>query len=413
MPRTIIVGAGIAGLTCARHLVSGGHEVLILEATDRPGGRIKTDVIDGFLLDRGFQVLLDSYPTAQQELDLGALNLRKFMSGALVRRNGRFHKAFDPRRHPGYLLPTLFAPVGSLSDKIRLLGLKSSVSGIKPEELFLRQEMTTRAVLRKRYGFSQSMIERFFKPFFGGIFLETELESSSAMFEYLYRMFSSGSATLPARGMEAIPAQIASHLPEGSIRFDTPAATVSEREVRLASGDILTADRVVLACDEIGASRLLKGDAPSGRSVTCLYFAAERPPVREPVLILNGEQSGLINNIAIPTNVTASYSQDGRALVSVTVVNDNSPDEYLESQARTELSGWFGPAAMEWTHLRTYRIPYALPDQRPPFFADRPRPSKREDGLFWCGDFLHHGSIEGALQSGVAAAKAVLAEPAA
>src|SRR5215210_6304108 len=189
----IVVGAGLAGLACARELVRAGRSVEILEASDGIGGRVRTDTVDGFLLDRGFQVLLTAYPEARGQLNYAALGLRLFYPGALIRYHGRFYRLADPFRRPADALGSLFNPIGSPADKLRILALRRRAAAGSIDRLFERPETSTMQALT-RLDFSNAIIERFFQPFLGGIFLGRELSTTSRMLEFVIRMFAEGNA---------------------------------------------------------------------------------------------------------------------------------------------------------------------------------------------------------------------------
>lgn len=309
MKKAIIVGGGLAGLACALRLREGGMEPRVVEAADAVGGRVRTDRVDGFQLDRGFQVYLSAYPQAGRLLDLEALDLRPFRAGALVFRAGKSHRVMDVFRHPQYLLGSALAPVGTLADKLRVAKLRFQRA--KPTG----EDRTTERFLRD-FGFSHRMIDGFFRAFYGGIFLERDLHTSSRMFEFTFRMFSEGSATLPAAGMQAIPEQLAARLPPGSIRLHTAAHSVEPRAVLLENGEKLEADAVVVATDARTAWRLLPGLTPSEpawRSVTGLYFSAPVSPIGEAIIALNGGP-GLVNNVCVPSDLAPNYAPEGKSL---------------------------------------------------------------------------------------------------
>ena len=240
--RVAIVGGGIAGLSCARRLIAKGHAVQVLEASRRIGGRIKTDQLDGFLLDRGFQVLQTAYPEAQRVLDYARLDLRYFAPGAMIRIRGRFHTIADPRRRPGRALTTLTAPIGTLGDRLRLLRLARRVAGGSLASIFERPERTSMAMLQAE-GFSETMIQRFFVPFFGGVCLDPQIRASSRVLAYVLRMFATGEAALPAGGMAQIPGQLARGLPEDDIRSGVRVDAVDADGVRGRRGHRSTASR--------------------------------------------------------------------------------------------------------------------------------------------------------------------------
>ncbi len=413
MPDTdvLIVGAGLAGLSCARHLHRRGIGCRVLEASDGVGGRVRTDRVDGFLLDRGFQVLLTAYPETQRELDYDALGLGTFYAGALVRTEGAFHRVADPFRHPLDSVQTLFAPVGTLQDKLHVAFLRAGVRRGSLAALFARKEMTTIHALRERWGFSDAMIDRFFRPFLGGILLDEKLHASSRMFEFVFRMFSEGHAALPARGMGALPEQIAADLPEETIRLNARAETVTKRTVTLEGGEALEAARaVVVATEAPEANRLLGGVGPrAARQTTTLYYAAAEPPIREAILVLNGTGRGPINTVTVLSEAAPSYAPPGQSLVSVSVLGMPETDAALERSVRRQLAEWYGAAAKDWEHLRTYRIPYALPEQAPPFLSPPQKPLRHRSGYFLAGDHRRTASLNGALASGRHTAEAIAA----
>lgn len=407
--RIAIVGAGLAGLACARRLGEAGVPSVVLEASDDVGGRVRTDVVEGFLLDRGFQVLLSSYPEAQRVLDLGALALRPFYPGALVHTGGGFHRAADPWRHPLDAVGALFSPLGTFADQAHVAALRHRVTAGTWDDLAARPETTTLEALRRAH-LSGTMIDRFFRPFLGGVLAGRELSASSRMFEFVFRAFAAGDACLPERGMGAIPAQLRAALPADAVRLGARVASLGEGAVRLADGALVAARAVVVATEAPVAARLT-GErwAVGGRALTCLYFAAERPPVTEPILLLDGNGSGPVNNVAVPSAVARGYAPAGAALVSATVLGSPALDDAaLERVVRDQMERWFGPVARRWRHLRTYRIPYAQPEQAPPALTPWRRPVRVRPGLYVCGDHRDNGSINGALESGRRAAEAVI-----
>ncbi|MEZ4457923.1 MAG: FAD-dependent oxidoreductase [Gemmatimonadales bacterium] len=273
----VVVGAGLGGLAAANYLHRAGRSVRIVEAGDAVGGRVRTDPVDGFRLDRGFQVLLSSYPSARALLDYEALDLRAFEPGARVRTGGGWSTIADPWRRPGLALQTALSGVGSIGDKLRIARLRTAVRSGSPIERYDRPEVTTADYLRQS-GVSDEIIAEFFRPFFAGIFLDPDLTASSRMFEFLYRMFSEGEAVIPAIGMQAIPEQLAGRLPPGSVELGTRVARVGEGIVELEGGRALRAPAIVVAAGA-GLPELLSGQSPRlWRAVSCLYFAAPAAP---------------------------------------------------------------------------------------------------------------------------------------
>lgn len=407
-PDVVIVGAGLAGLSCARILSKRDRRALILEASDGIGGRVRADYVDGFQLDRGFQVLLTAYPEAASQLDYDKLRLGSFIPGALVWDGRDFHRVSDPLRDPRGSVRTLYSPVGNLADKARTGLLRRRVTSGSLEELIGQPETWTYSALRAQ-GFSGEMIETFYRPFLAGVFLESELETSSRFFDFVFRMFSLGDTSLPAQGMEAIPRQLADSLPEGSIRLNAKVDRIEQGGVILSSGEEIAADSVVVATEGDEAGRLLGWLASKpAKSTTCIYFASPEPPVGEPILVLNGSGKGLINNVCIPDQVVPAYAPKGRSLVSVSLIGLPGVEGGIEGAVRSELQGWFGPLAKHFEHFRTYRVPYSLPDQSPGTLDPVDKPVAVPPGIFVAGDHRGTASINGALRAGRRAAEAIL-----
>ena len=297
----LVVGAGLAGLCCAVRVHQRGYSVRVLEASDDIGGRVRSDHVEGFILDRGFQVLLTAYPEARRVLDYDALDLRYFEPGALVFFEGRFHRVVDPWRKPLEGFRTLFSPVGSTMDKLRVARLRRRTMAGSIGDIFRRPETSTLDALQ-RNGFSSTMIERFFRPFLGGVFFDNNLDISSRMFEFGFRMFSRGDTALPAAGMAAIPKQLAARLPEGAICMNTPVVSIEGQAVTLESGETVTAKAIVIATEAPEAARLLRETSiPASRSMVCIYFAADRAPIGKALLVLNGEGRGPVNSLTVPS----------------------------------------------------------------------------------------------------------------
>lgn len=381
----IVVGAGMAGLSCARALVAKGRNPLVLERSHAIGGRVRTDVVDGFLLDHGFQVLPLSYPEAAAVLDYDRLELGSFERGAIIRSEGRFRRLADPRHAPVRGLRSLAGGVVGVRDGAAVLRL---LRGSGNE--------TTAAEALRRAGVSRATAERFFAPFLRGIFLEERLTTSSRFLEFVLRAFSGGPAALPADGMGAIATQLSEGI---EIRKGAGAATVGPHAVSLESGEQLHARAVVVATAGI------VDEAEHGwNGVTCVYYDAPAAPIPGRWLAINGE-GGPINNFCVPSEVVPGYAPAGRALVSLTILGAAEPD--LVAVTR-QLRGWFGPVVAEWRHLRSYRIPRALPVY--PVGGFRGQPPRLAPGLYACGDHREHPSLNGALASGRRAAEAVIAD---
>ncbi|MBK8980426.1 MAG: FAD-dependent oxidoreductase [Planctomycetes bacterium] len=410
----VIVGAGLAGLTCARVLHDEGVPVLLLDADDGVGGRVRTDLIDGHRVDRGFQVLLTSYPEAVRQLDFAALDLRRFEPGALVHTGGgRLCTIADPLRAPGRLLATLRAPVGSLADKLRVARLRLRLAGADLDALLERPQRTTRDHLHA-LGFSDAIVERFFRPFHGGVLLDRELRTSSRMFEFTFACFARGAAAIPAQGMAAIPAQLAARLPAGSIRLQTHVTDVDPHGVTTAAGERIDGRAVVVATDGETAAGLCDDPAvpaPRFKGTTLLVFSAPRLARRPRMIVLSGDpHDGPIDHLCVPSAIAPDYAPAGRDVVYATVLDGQPPDRApLAERAQKQLMRWFGDAARAWELLSTTRIERALPDLDALDDAPVVKPVRLASGLFVCGDHRDSPSIQGALRSGRRAAEAVLA----
>ncbi len=406
-----IVGAGLAGLACARALTARGHTVAVFEASDAVGGRVRTDDVDGFRIDRGFQVFLTAYPEARSVLDYAALDLRPFKPGALVRRGGRWERVGDPFRDPLAALPTLVSRVGSPADKLRVLRLRAAVRRGTPDSLWARPETTTEAALRVRYGFSEPMIDRFFRPFLGGVQLDRDLGASSRAFEFYFRMFSEGDAAVPARGMQAIPEQMAAALPAGTVHLCARVAHVEPdgSSVRIHDGETVACRAVVVAVEAPEVPYLVPDlPVPASKSTLQIAWAAPAAPTPEPVLMLDGDGRGPVNNVQVMSNVAPEAAPAGQALVTASVLGHPArPDDAVDADARAQMREWFGPTVDGWRTLAVHRVLHALPDL--PSLDPPERPAHVRGGLFVTGDWLRNGSIDGALVAGRHAAEAVAA----
>lgn len=399
----VIVGAGLAGLSAAREIQRHGLSVIVLESSDAVGGRVRTDLVDGFQLDRGFQVMLTAYPELQSQVDMRALDLRPFDPGALVWRNGKGHAVSDPFRKPQTLATTALAPIGSVFDKARIVVLRARVMRRKPAGLLGGQDVSTDVALRA-FGFSTKIINRFFRPLFGGIQLDPHLATSRRMFDVIFRSLSEGQSVLPSRGMQALPLQMASRLTEGTVHLNTRVSAIDGNKVTITNGERITARAVVVATDGPTASSLLGIPIVESRKVGCVYFSADTPPTKEKYVVLDGTGNGPVLNVAVISNVAPSYAPADKHLIVAALPGVTDGD--LEAISRKQLRSWWGPQVDGWKHLRTYIINHGGPVQKPPF-----SPKQRVDlgnGLFVCGDHRDTGSIQGAMFSGRRCGEAVV-----
>lgn len=400
----VIVGGGLAGLAAARRLHRAGVPWRLLEASDRLGGRVGTDIVDGFRLDRGFQVLNTAYPRLGTLLDVNQLDLGHLVPGVLVRHGDTLTRLVNPLREPVGAPTTLLAGVGSLLDRLRFAAFATGAATVPVRRLLDAPETTTEAALR-RAGLSDSIIEELLRPFLSGVFLERQLETSSHVLAMVLRSFVRGRIGLPAEGMAALPYAIAAPLPADLIDVDTPVGHVAPGRVRTPAGDV-TARAVVVAVDPPSATSLLPVLAPVRmHSYTTWYHATETAPLDEPILLVDGDRRELIANTVVVSRAAPTYAPKGQHLVATSMVGPTAPPEPV---IRAELARLYGHSTADWAHLSTVTIAEALPAVPPPQGRLR-RPVALGGGLFVAGDHRDSPSIQGALASGWRTAGAVLA----
>lgn len=424
----VIVGAGVAGMACALELKERGIPFTVLEAAPEPGGRVRTDEVEGFLLDHGFQIFLTSYPEAQRLLDYKQLDLQPFYAGADIRFNGGFHRVADPFRAPFDALLSLLPshPIGSVYDKILIgvLRLQSLLGSI--DELYTRPDISIAERLRNDVffgtAFSEEMIDRFFRPFLGGIFFDNKLRTNAHELDFVFRMLALGENCLPKNGIRAVSDYMAALLPSGSLRLSTPVASIAAdgSSVKLADGTTVRASSVVVATDGSVARGLLADagvdlgpEAGDTKKTMCLYFAIDgEAPSTEPILYLNGngvedaEDSTVINNMCFPSTVSSSYAPTGKSLASVSLIGiPSKPDEEVAADVKEQLCEWFGSSVQDWQLLKTYRIPYCQPNQEPP--SAREKAVEVRPFVYVAGDHRETASLHGALRSGTRCGEAV------
>lgn len=395
----VIVGGGVAGLTCANYLHNKNINFLLLEATNEVGGRVKTDVVDGYLLDHGFQVLQTNYSEAKQLLNYDALNLQLFESGAKIRATDGFMSMQNPFRNPLAFLPLAFSSVGSLVDKLKVARLIGQIKLVSDEKLLAQRSVSTNDFL-KTYGFSDKIINNFFRPFFGGVFLEEELATASNFFKFTFKQFFAGDAALPERGMQQIPLQLRSNLPENSVRVNSPVELIENNQVKLADGTTITADKIVIATNPTVTDRLLSREYIDRKfnTTTCLYFSADFSPLAgKKYLTLNPNRRQLVHHMCVPSDVSSAYAPVGKTVISVTLrASELSKTKQVE-QAKRELSEWFGSSVNAWRLLGEYKIPQAVS-----FYDGNTQPIEYQidENLYVCGDYLAYPSLNGAMKTG-------------
>lgn len=398
----VVAGAGLAGLAAAVRLVRAKLDVRVVEAADRPGGRVRTDTVDGLLLDRGFQLLNPSYPEARRVLDLGALGLQLFRPGAAVRTGDGLAVLADPLRWPASLPGTLRAPIGSLRERVALVRWAAEI-GFGPAARIKRRPDETLSDALNRRGVDGALRRMVLEPFLSGVLAEDELGTSRRVGELFIRAFVRGTPGLPERGMAQMPEQLAAALPDGVLRLRTRVEAVQASTVHTEQGSV-SARAVVVACDPTTAYRLLNLPAPRMRALTTFYHCAATPPTDSRLLHVDGTRSGPVVNTAVVSNAAPTYTSGGRALIASTVLGVAS--EAREPEVRAHAARIYGVDAGAWEHVATYPIPEALPAM-PPGQPLR-RPVDLGGGVFIAGDHRDTPSIQGALVSGRRAADAVL-----
>lgn len=394
----VVVGAGLAGLSAAVRLQAAGCDVHVLEAATHPGGRLATETVDGFVVDRGFQVLNTGYPRAA-DLDLDALELGWFERGAVIRDGDRVHRVTDPRQRPGRLLGTVTAPLGTPLQKAAVAAFSVRAGYLPVARLLSTAERTSEDALRQA-GVGKEALERFFRPFLAGVLLESQLATSSRYVDLLWRSFVRGAIGLPARGMQAVGEQLAALLPPDRLHLATPVRRVESRAVHTDAG-VHRADAVVVATDPATAATLLPGltaDAP--RQVTTHMHVLRESPWSSPLIVLGAPGGRLVNTVVV-SDAQPRYSPDGRALIASSTL---APTR--EADVRDEIARAHGIPAADLEHLTTVTVTGAQPSAEPPL--DLRKPVDLGDGLFVCGDHRDTPSIQGAMASGARTARAVL-----
>lgn len=400
----VIVGGGLAGLSCAVRLHRAGCAVRLLEASDDVGGRVRTDVVDGFTIDRGFQVLNTAYPALRRAVDLDSLQLRSLPRGVRIRRGGRLHDVPHPLSSPTAPLRALGSGAASPLDKLALAryaaSLLTSADAIKRRPDLPAQEAWAQAL-------PDGLAAEVLTPFLSGVVLENPVRTSRVFTDLMMRMFATGSSAVPARGMHALPRRLAAQLPPTSVELDTPVAEVRADTVVLKDGTAIPARAVVVATDPWTAHDLLPGlgSPPEARGVVTHYFAAAPWQGSDGTLVVDADGSGVLNSVVL-TASAPEYSADGRALIATSLLHEGGTDVAVD-RVREIATDLHEAPGSDWEHVATRTIPDALPAMPAPHPLRRPV-RDTDTGVWVAGDHRDTSSIQGALVSGTRAAAAVL-----
>ncbi|PSQ43812.1 phytoene dehydrogenase [Halobacteriales archaeon SW_5_68_122] len=380
----VVAGGGLAGLVAARHLAEAGAEVELFEADERVGGRVRSRVVDGFTLDRGFQVLFTGYPAVGRELDLDVLSVRRFAPGATIAAPGHRSTLSDPLGDPGAAVPTLLNRDVTLGDKLRLFRLQRELRGRDPERLLAGDGTSVREYLADR-GFSRAFLERFAEPFYGGITLDRSLSTSSGVFEYTFRMLTEGDTVVPAEGMGAIPAQLRRRAEAAGAVVETGRAVTAvsgDGAVETDAGSV-SADAVIVATDPKAAGNLTGVETPS-EGKAC---------------------------VTVHCSLPAHQSLDTGSRILLFLSERSADDDALAETVREALSSWYPENHFgELEAVGVDRVEFAQFAQPPGFRAGLPGVDAPDGPVYLAGDYTRWSSIQGAMESGKGAADAVLAD---
>ncbi|MAD96225.1 MAG: oxidoreductase [Flavobacteriaceae bacterium] len=403
--RIHIIGGGISGIIAAKTLEEFGFAPTILEGSDRLGGRVKTDVVDGYQLDRGFQVLLSNYPAAKKFLDYKALSVQEFISGAAIFKKGKKSYIGDPLRDRSLWMKTLFSNVATLGDKLKIFQLQNQLKKKSIDKIFESAEVSTMEYLRG-YGFSEKIIHNFFQPFFTGIFLEEKLETSSRMFEFVFKMFAEGLALIPKGGIEEISKQLSSHLQKTTIQLNTKVKAIQDTKIVLEDGNEIKTDYTIIATEASSLISNLKNQQLDWKSCDTLYFTTDARVIQKPFIGLVASRKSLINNIFYHSSVEMTQRGD-QELLSVTVVKDHSLSEKeLIAAVTKELQEECGIKNLQF--LKRYQIDKALPQLHNFQYEVSPSETQLKERIFLAGDVQLNASLNAAMLAGEAAALGVL-----
>lgn len=403
----IIVGAGLSGLSAAYQLQLKGYKVAIYEANGKVGGRCKSDYIDGYILDKGLHFFQKGFSESNNTFDYKSLRMEPIYPGAMIHYNNNFHLVTNPLIKISDVFSMAFLPFMSFRDKMKLGAMLTFLMASSDDQLKKFQTLTTKEFLDSK-GFSERLIETVFRPLCHAIYFDSSLNTSAYLFTSMLKNFSFEDSALPAYGIGSIAVQLGEKLEEDTVHFHSKVKNVFEDGVELNDGEIIHAKKVIVTLPPLDVEKIFpkKTCEVEYSPYTCLYFSTKTPPVKTPIILLNGESEGIINNVFVPTTIQPSYAPPGYHLVCVSLKTfTDKDDEELIYDVLKELIGWFGVKVNDWMHLKTYHIQSALPK----IHANHEiKYTEEEDGIHFCGDSLSYGSVNNALISGKMTAEKVM-----
>ena len=400
---TIIIGAGLSGIAAGKTLLSKNRDFIIIEQKNKIGGKLNTVIHNGYKLDYGFQIILDGYENTKKNIDIKKLKLQYFDSGALIWDGKKFHTIADPFKNIKELPITIISPIGNLKDKIKILILKIKLIFMKENQILQMDNITTKSFFKKN-GFSSEFINKFLQPFFSGILLDKNLITPHTYMLYLFKLFSRSNAGVPINGMQEIPSLLARELPKDKLMLNTKVKKIENDKITLENNQIIYCKNIICSIESNSIKMLEQKNNIETRkyfSCTTHYFASAHlnnifgKAYNTKKIILNGSGRGQINNIAIMSNIAKSYAPNGSNLIAITTLGKKTDHEQIVN----ELQGWSHFNNDDIMHLKSIHIDEALPIYSP----DNNQKNNRFENIIYCGDYLFHPSIEGAISSGIKA----------
>lgn len=396
----IVVGAGMTGLSTAYFLEKQGYKVAVFEADSEVGGRVRTDVLDGFQLDRGIHFFQSSYPEASKLLDYNALELKNIYPGTLIYKDNKFNVLSNPIKNVSDLFPNLIGGFATLKDRMKLVSLLTQMNTFSEQYILQLEDISALEYLEKK-GFSSTFIDSFFRPFIGAVFCDNSLQLSSRLLCYVLKYFTLTQLSLPKNGIGSIPKNIANRFKTTKVFLNSKVKETTKDGIILANGDIYFADKIVLTTTPSDIQKISGNDSFCKRfhHVSCLYFSATSPPISKPIIMLNGEKNGIVNHLFVPSNLHPSYAPNGLHLIGISTLESSKyDDDELLDLCMAQMIEWFGVKANTWTHLKTYHISKALPQinqlNNIQYFKSL------DENIIVTGDHLSFGSMNTVIRGG-------------